>query len=462
MGWVAEPFFTSIGGSGFVTVRTPDGKVEVFDGNNAMPTTVPTERGQGIRRVFLHYSDGMHTGIGAGSVGVPGILAAVYRAWQRHGHIEWAAVLQPAIGVARKGLGFPRTSAYYLSVTWDEIWSRYPDAAKIFSDGSGRPLQEGEPFLQPELAESLELVAQHGPKVFYEGELARALEEEIAADDGFLGVDDLQRYEAFIRAPISSEAFGWKIDSNPPPAVGGALLVQLLARLEGARWDSPTARLEAFAEAQMDALSRRDEIFNEPDTIAADIDSDVRKTAPPSGRSPETTHASSADADGFLCAVTESNGYGAGLVVNGMLLNNTLGEEELNPLGAHSLTPGSRCYSNMAPTIASGDDRIVSVGSPGATRIVGAVAQALIRVAVDGDDLASAVSAPRAHLDRREAGDTLCFEPGLPGDEIQSFLRRPYDEIHMYFGAVQAAEVRSDGRVDAAHDPRRSGGSALI
>src|SRR3954464_14659192 len=79
MGWVAEPFFAAIGGSGFITVRAPDGTVEVFDGNNTMPITEPDEPGQAIERIFLpEYADGIYMGIGAGSVGVPGILAAVH------------------------------------------------------------------------------------------------------------------------------------------------------------------------------------------------------------------------------------------------------------------------------------------------------------------------------------------------------------------------------------------------
>ena len=178
-------------------------------------------------------------------------------------------------------------------------------------------------------------------------------------------------------------------------------------------------------------------------------------------RSQETTHGSVADSDGYVCSITESNGYGAGLVVNGMMLNNSLGEEELNPMGVHGLTPGSRCHSNMAPTIASGPGLVVALGSPGADRIVGAIAQTLMRLAVDGDSLKEAVAAPRAHLDPRPEGETLCFEPGLPGNEL-SFKPRPYDDIHMFFGAVQAASVSDDGSVDAVHDPRRSGGHVLI
>jgi len=461
MGWVAEPFFTSIGGSGFVTVRTPDGKVEVFDGNNAMPTTVPAQRGQGIKRVFMDYSDGMYTGIGAGAVGIPGILAATYKAWEAHGKIEWSAIMQPAIDAARQGLPFPKTSAYYLSVTWEPIWSTYAESSAIFAP-EGRPLLEGEKFVQPELAEALELIANKGPDAFYSGELASDFAEVMAGDDGFIGVDDLRSYEAIVRSPLEVMSFGWKVESNPPPATGGALLAHMLARLESARLEDPAGRLSAFVDAQRAGMTHRDRLMGDPDTVVADADESVSSIGTLGRSSPETTHASSADSDGYVCAVTESSGYGAGVTVRGMLLNNVLGEEELNPLGVHALKPGSRCHSNMAPTIATGPGRVVGLGSPGATRIVGAVTQCFLRLAVDNDDLATAVSAPRAHLDLREAGETLCFEPGLPGTEVTDVRFRPYDDIHMYFGAVQAASVAEDGTVDAAHDPRRSGKSALI
>jgi gamma-glutamyltranspeptidase/glutathione hydrolase len=115
----------------------------------------------------------------------------------------------------------------------------------------------------------------------------------------------------------------------------------------------------------------------------------------------------------------------------------------------------------MAPTIAAGPDRTVGIGSPGADRIVGAIAQTFLHLAVDGASLHEAVAAPRAHLDPRQEGETLCYEPGLPGDLLE-YMQRPYDDIHMYFGAVQAASVSNDGTVDAAHDPRRSGASALV
>lgn len=463
MGWVAEPFFTSIGGSGFVAVRSPGGDVEMIDGNNAMPHTPPTEVGQGIRRTYLDYSDGMYTGIGGGSVAVPGVLAAVRRAWERHGSIEWAAIFEPAIAAARDGFPFPRTSAYYLGVTFEEIWNQYPEASRQFGK-DGRPLQEGEHFVQPQLAEALGLIAEEGPSTFYKGELGRMISEVVKADGAFMELEDLSLYEPFVRQPISSESFGWRIDANPPPASGGASLVHLLAFMENARLDEPVDRLKALVEAQRLTTLQTMETPDDPDTIAADDDEDAAVGRSRIRRSSATTHTSSADADGYACAITESNGYGSGLVVQGMLLNNTLGEEELNPLGMHGLQPGARCHSNQAPTIVTSpsSSQVVSLGSPGATRIVGAIAQTFMRIAVDEMTLSDAVAAPRAHLDPREEGDTLCFEPGLPGEQVEGYVLRPYDEIHMYFGAVQAASVTDWGDVQAAHDPRRSGGSALI
>ena len=459
--WVAEPFFVSVGGSGFIAVRTPDGTVEVIDGNNTMPSSAPTTAGQGLERTYLDYSNGMYTGIGAGSVGVPGILAAAHTAWERHGKIEWAALFEDAIEIARAGVSFPKTSAYYLSVTWDAIWSKFKNAHDLFSDESGQPLIEGSLIKQPDLAEALAMMAERGPEVFYSGELAREIVETIADGDGLITPEDLAGYTAEVRAPVSTNAFGWTIESNPPPSVGGAVLVHMLALLDEASLDDPLERLSAMVEAQRAAVGFRQERYQDPGAIAGAFEEALSTLRSKALRSPSTTHASAADSDGYACSITASNGYGSGLVVHGMLLNNTLGEEELNPLGVHRLPPGSRCHSNMAPTIASGPGMTVALGSPGADRIVSAIVQTFLRIAVDGVSLADAVAAPRAHLDPRREGELLCYELDLPGAEL-GYTPRHYDEIHMYFGAVQAASVSDDGTVDAVFDPRRSGGSALV
>jgi gamma-glutamyltranspeptidase/glutathione hydrolase len=451
--WVAEPFFASLGGSGFVAVRAPDGRVEVYDGNNAMPSEPPSA--EAMRRVYLDYSNGMYTGIGGGSVAAPGVLAAVRLAWERHGSVEWPALFGPAIAAARGGIKLPLTSAYYLSLTWDAIYSAYEGSATLFGN-DGAPLRAGAPLEQPALADALEAIAEKGPSTFYTGELGRELAAAIAADGGCLTLADLAGYEAVARPPLATVAWGWRVESNPPPAMGGAVLAYMLALLAEADLDDPVARLRALVEAEHAAMGYRRERYSEdPGDLAALTDA----ARPP--RSAATTHTSAADGDGLVCALTESNGYGSGLIVHGVLLNNTLGEEELNPFGPDHLPGRARCHSNMCPTIATGPDRVVGLGSPGADRIVGAIVQTLMAVVLDRASLADAVASPRAHLAPRPGGDLLCYEPGLPGDRL-GWTPRPYDAPHMFFGAVQAASVDREGRVDAAHDPRRSGATAIV
>jgi gamma-glutamyltranspeptidase / glutathione hydrolase len=221
------------------------------------------------------------------------------------------------------------------------MWAIYPESDALFAP-TGRPLVEGDHFVQAELADALTLIAERGPEVLYGGELGKEIVESLAADDGFLSLQDLEDYEPIVRRPVETDAFGWQIESNPPPAVGGAVLTHMLALLGEADLRDPTTRLSAIAEAQRAATGYRKERYGDPSSVAAGLELEealaqlARKALPSS----ETTHTSAADSDGYVCSITESNGYGAGLVVHGILLNDTLGEEELNPLGVHRLPAG--------------------------------------------------------------------------------------------------------------------------
>jgi gamma-glutamyltranspeptidase / glutathione hydrolase len=459
MAWVAEPFMASAGGSGFIVVGTAGGRIEVFDGNNAMPLGVNEDTK--MTRIFVpDYANGLYTGIGGGAVAVPGILAAIEAAWRAYGSIEWRALFSPAIGAARDGIAFPLTSAYYLSVTWSRIWSRYPGARTLFGKGEA-PYEAGDAFRQPELADSLELMASEGASAIYGGALSDKLTSVVREDGGALSKDDLAGYRVERRMPISTEAFGWTIAANPPPAVGGAVLVHMLSLLDGRELADPVGRLRAIVDAEGAAIGYRTERYEDPGEVAGALEQALEQVRAMRGRSGATSHMSTADSSGQVCSLTESDGYGSGLVANGVILNNTLGEEELNPRGAFELVPGSRCHSNMTPTVASGHGLSVALGSPGADRIVGAIAQTLIALAVDGASLAEAVARPRAHVQHRPEGPLLCFEPGVPAEALGLPLE-PFPEPHMFFGGVQAASVDDEGKVDAAHDPRRSGGTAFV
>ena len=144
----------------------------------------------------------------------------------------------------------------------------------------------------------------------------------------------------------------------------------------------------------------------------------------------------------------------------GLWLNNCLGEIELNRRGLIAGPPGTRLPSNMAPTAARHGTQVLAIGSPGAGRITTALCQVLLNFVSLGMTLAEAVSHPRLHVEIREAGDRVAFEPGLtmPRDGLP---QRPFDSLSMYFGGVGAV-LHDNGRgFEIAADPRRAGGTCL-
>jgi gamma-glutamyltranspeptidase/glutathione hydrolase len=178
--------------------------------------------------------------------------------------------------------------------------------------------------------------------------------------------------------------------------------------------------------------------------------------------SASTAHVSAVDSDGLACAVTMSSGYGSGVTIpgTGLLINNALGEPELNRLGLHALAPGTRLASNMAPTVArAADGRVLAVGSPGADRITTALMQVLAQLCLGGADLDAAVQAPRMHVRFGESGRPLVEHEA--SDELSAAIARAgvhgldHGELSMYFGGVGAAYRDSDGQLRAAGDPRR-------
>jgi gamma-glutamyltranspeptidase/glutathione hydrolase len=178
--------------------------------------------------------------------------------------------------------------------------------------------------------------------------------------------------------------------------------------------------------------------------------------------SPHTTHLSCVDSEGLAVSITASMGYGSGLVVpgTGIPMNNTLGEPELNPRGFHALAPGERLISNMSPTVVSSEEGgIIALGTPGASRIPTAILQTIVNVLDFGMALEDAVLAPRFHAE----GDLFAYEAGARTANLDAYERvLTYETPNMFFGGVNAVRRTPDGRFEAAADPRRSGGTAIV
>ena len=179
-------------------------------------------------------------------------------------------------------------------------------------------------------------------------------------------------------------------------------------------------------------------------------------------KSPSTIHISAVDSDGLACSISASSGYGSGVMARGtgLWLNNSLGEIELHPQGLHDLSPGTRLTSNMAPTVCRhSDGTVLAIGSPGASRIATAIAQVLFNFISLDMSLEQAISHPRLHFEVFNQISAIAFESGLNVNNL-NLTSRKFEKLSMYFGGVQAAYGHPTKGLNAAADPRRTGGIA--
>jgi len=462
-----EPGVCALAGGAYVTVSAPGEAAVTFDGNVAVPGKGrdPALRGRGTALVTMDYGGGITTLVGAGAVAVPGSLAAVDAASRRYGQCRWDKLLAPSVRAAREGFPLSAACHYYLRYSGEPVFGRSEDGYAALHDGDGlRSI--GERIRVPHLADSLELIARDGASAMYTGELAAAIAAHCEAGDGALTLADLAEYRAVARPALLSRIGDWHIATNPPPAVGGAVLSAMLllsARDPRPSWDADS--IAGIIRIQRDCLDyRRQHLDLADDAIAAaDALLDAARhggvrTSPPSA---STIHTSAVDADGLACAVTASSGYGAGEMPpgTGLWLNNCVGELELNRRGLDAGPVGARLPSNMAPTVAGDGERVLAIGSPGADRITTALHQVLVNLIVRERSLAEAVAMPRVHVDMSGSHDRLMAEPGipLPGVDLPVVSS---DECNMYFGGVAAA-MRRPGGFDVAADPRREGAVLL-
>lgn len=470
---VTHPAMCSLGGGGFLTIQPGSGSAVTVDGGHEMPGRgLPRERfGAGGVNVHLEYGGGVETTVGPGSVATPGILAACALAAERYGRLPWRELLQPAWERARDGFPMPASSHHYLTFSHRLIYSRDPRSRDALHDATGRLLDPGETIRVEGLADSLRAIADGGAEIFYRGEVGRRIAEHVEEEGGILTRRDLESYRAAVRRPLRASLDGWRLSTNPPPAVGGAVLAAMLRLMAERRpprggTAEEVRRLVAVQEAVLDYRRRR----LDP---SLDLDGDVRRLLRAAARGSEgvrraataasTLHTSAVDGTGMACAVTLSDGYGSGIVPpgTGIWLNNCLGELELNRRGFHTLPPGTRLPSNMAPTVGRGSEgAVLAVGSPGADRITTAILQVLLNFIRLGMPLEEAVAAPRLHVERGPTGPRVACEPGVPADALENPVRR-FPERSMYFGGVAAALWRPGSGFELAGDPRRTGGTAV-
>ena len=457
-------------GSGFVTIWPKDGDPIVIDGYAEMPGRglAPDRFGHGGRTVEMTYGGHTETVVGWGSVATPGAFAAFAEAHRRYGTVEWSAILEPTIRIVEQGFPVTGASAEYLDHSHRLVFGWDETSRSITHHPDGSPVAEGDIILIPHLADTLRLVAAEGASVLYEGEIGRRTADAVLSGGGIVTNEDLRSYSVQIREPIRFHLDDWEVATNPLPAVGGvvASAILLLASsppFEGwiPREVDRMARIQhavlRYRAGQLDDYATRTQAAK--DLLDFAHEGDLAAVE----RSPSTVHTSVTDTDGNACAITVSAGYGAGALVpeTGWYLNNSLGEVELTAEGFHSLAPGTRLVSNMAPTVARrADGSILSIGSPGASRITTAIAQVLLNFLHLGMSLSEAVAHPRLHVEVFGGSPMIAHEPGLDVRSIDGMTARRFPDLAMYFGGVQAAVFDPIAGLYGAADQRRSGDTA--
>ena len=493
---VTLPRAGNIGGDGYMLIHTADGDAVAIDFRSMAPALAKLEAYVGKDGKL----DGSQTA-GIRAAGVPGTVAGMALAHERHGRLPWKRLLQPAIELAAQGMVLSRDEAFALA--WGrERLARSPAGARVFLHPDGTALRAGERLVQSDLAWSLGQIAEHGADAFYRGAIADRLDAGMRANGGLLRKRDLAAYRAIEREPLRSSYRGYTLLTMPPSSGGGpgiAMTLGILEQFDLASMGAGSAdALHLVAEATKRAWRDRQAYANDPVAARVPLAGFVSKAYGASrareismdrasavdevaagdiwaheGR--ETTHFSVVDAQGNAVSTTYTIGsdFGSGVMIDGtgFLLGNLIGNfslqaqldarREKRPVPANALRAGSRPVSSMAPTMLLRDGAPWLVtGSPGGNTIPGTVVQMIVNVADFGMNVAEATAAPRIH--QHLAGDgALQFERGISPDTLRLLQARGHkprqDET---IGSTQTLMLHPD-RVEGAPDPRRPGASAV-
>ncbi len=493
---VVHPAAGNIGGGGFLLVRPAAGKAAVYDFREMAPAAAkPTLfLVDGVYDPVRHHDSHL-------AVGVPGTVAGLRMAWADYGHLPWKTLLQPAIGLAREGFMVSDGLARSLREVLPKM-KRYPASIAQFSR-AGVPYEAGDVLKQPDLARTLERIADKGSKGFYEGETAELIAREMQAGGGLITLDDLRSYTIYRRPPLRGTYRGHEVLTVPPPSAGGVTLLEclnLLEELDVAGMGVGSSRYVHYvSEALRRAFADRARYLGDPEQVAdmpvkrlvsKEYAAELRKTiredrasvsSPTSfewpAESEETTQVSVVDRERNAVSLTYTleDGYGSKIVVPGagFLLNNEMGDFNAGPgltdetglVGTppNLAAPDKRMLSSMTPTILTREGRpYLVVGSPGGRTIPSTVLETVLDVVDFGMNAQEAVDQPRFF--HEWLPDRIGVEKhGFSADTIQALEARGHKVVEIAKQGVAEAILvnRRDGVLEGGCDRRAPDGAAI-
>ena len=480
----------NIGGGGFMLVRMADGRTTFIDFRERAP-------GAASHDMYLDPAGKAtrDSTIGYRASGVPGTVRGFEYAAKKYGSKPWAELVRPAAELAAKGFPLSYVQAASLKNAARTL-SQFPESKRIFLR-DGNYYEPGETFAQPELARTLERIAQSGAADFYEGETARLLAQDMQEHGGLITLADLKGYKVFERKPLTGTYHGFDIITSPPPSSGGVGILQMLGMLDGTGYEKGGAGsaevVHYMAEAMRRYFADRSEYLADPDfykvPLTALLDPayirsrratiDPEKATPSSEVHPavqirpeanETTHYSVADAQGNVALVTYTlnGGYGSKVTAKGLgfLLNNEMDDFAPKPGSpnmyglvqgeANAIQPHKTPLSSMTPTMVLRDGKLyLALGSPGGPTIINTVLEVMVNVMEFHMNVQDAVDWPRFH--HQWLPDQLSMEPGYSPDTITLLEARGYKIRRVGQQGECAAIALENGWYEGAADPRTEG-----
>jgi gamma-glutamyltranspeptidase/glutathione hydrolase len=484
---VVEPYSSGLGGGGFYLLHlAKDGHDLMVDGRETAPAAANHD-------MYLDKAGSLKTSSvqrGALSAGIPGTPAALVD-MAKYGKLTLAQDMAPAIALARDGFKVDKRFAAITNETLDTL-TQLCGAQCPFLVGGHAP-EAGTLLKQPELAATLEAIAQKGDSGFYSGEVAQQMVDAVHAVGGIWTLKDLQDYKVIERAPISGDYRGYHIVTASPPASGGVVLLETLNILSGYPMDKldSATREHLVIEAWRHAYRDRNEYLGDPDFVkmpiarlvspdyAAGLRANIRmdkalssNSLPPvlgAGEGVDTTHFSILDRDGNMVAATQTINfrYGSGILggKSGVILNDEMDDfaakpGEANGFGlvqgeANAVAPGKRPLSSMTPSFVIGPRGVAIVGTPGGSRITTMVTLAILDF-IAGGSADHMTALPRYH--QQYLPDYVSYEPGAFSDaDLQALTKmgytlkpveRPYGDMNVVVWDIKSNTVQS------ATDPR--------
>ena len=501
---VVEPYFSGIGGGGFMTIYDAKTKeVKVIDFREVAPAAATPEMWLDAEGKVVDYTpEGADpesakspaSQYGGLSIGVPGEVAGMEYLLENYGSgkIDREKIFESAIDLANDG--------YIIGATFkEELDSEYglikgiPALAKIYLNDLELPYEVGDKINNPDLAKTLEMIRDGGKDAFYTGEVAQAMVDATQKYGGVMTMEDLANYEVKVREPVVGNYRDYTIYSLPPASSGGTHLCEILNILENADMASLEVNspeyVHMFSEAFKIAFADRAQYMADTDFVDVPLKQltskeyaksrfdmiDPEKSGSYVAATPEelehyaTTSFSVIDEEGNMFAATKTVNYGFGSKVvaegYGFVLNDEMDDFSPNPESTNCVAGGKRPLSSMSPSIVLYPDGspFLTIGSPGATRIFPTIAQVIQRM-IDYDmDIQDAIDCARIY---DNATENICYESdgvtpvtAETAKKLEEMGHKVTDKgaWQLFFGGVQGIEIKKDGTLRGGADPRRDG-----